>query len=56
MLAGFGFADKEFGCLNAMWNRLGLWGTEARAGLAYIEGRYGTPCAAWDHVRATGEY
>ena len=58
MLAGFGFADNEFGCLNAMWNRLGLWGTvaQARSGLAYIEGRYGTPCAAWDHVRATGEY
>ena len=58
MLAGFGFADKEFGCLNAMWNRLGLWGTvaEVRSGLAYIKGRYGTPCAAWDHVRATGEY
>lgn len=58
MLAGFGFADNEFGCLNAMWNRLGLWGTvaQARSGLAYIQGRYGTPCAAWDHVRATGEY
>ena len=58
MLAGFGFADNEFGCLNAMWNRLGLWGTvaQARSGLAYIKGRYGTPCAAWDHVRATGEY
>ena len=58
MLAGFGFADNEFGCLNAMWNRLGLWGTvaEVRSGLAYIKGRYGTPCAAWDHVRATGEY
>ena len=58
MLAGFGFADNEFGCLNAMWNRLGLWGTvaQARSGLAYIEARYGTPCAAWDHVRATGEY
>jgi len=58
MLAGFGFADNEFGCLNAMWNRLGLWGTvaQARSGLAYIQGRYGMPCAAWDHVRATGEY
>ena len=57
-LAGFGFADNEFGCLNAMWNRLGLWGTvaQAQSGLAYIQGRYGTPCAAWDHVRATGEY
>jgi len=27
-----------------------------RSGLAYIKGRYGTPCAAWDHVRSTGEY
>ena len=56
MLAEFGFADSEFGCLNALWNRLGLWGTvaQARSGLAYIKGRYGTPCAAWDHVQGDG--
>ena len=58
MFPAFGFADSEFGCLNAMWNRLDRWGTVAqvRPGLAYIKSRYGTPCAAWDQVRATGQY
>jgi hypothetical protein len=58
MFPEFGFADSEFGCLNAMWNRLDRWGTVAqvRPGLAYIKSRYGTPCAAWDHVRETGQY
>ncbi|MEP6650462.1 MAG: hypothetical protein ABJA74_11215 [Lapillicoccus sp.] len=58
MLPGFGFADSEFGCLNAMWTRLDRWGSAAqtRSGLAYIQKRYGTPCAAWAHVRETGEY
>jgi resuscitation-promoting factor RpfB len=58
MLAEFGFADSEFGCLNALWNRLGLWGTvaQARSGLAYIKSRYGSPCAAWDHVKGGGGY
>ncbi|HEU4998890.1 MAG TPA: hypothetical protein VFT68_08085 [Lapillicoccus sp.] len=54
----FGFADSQFGCLNTMWNRLGLWGTAAqvRPGLIYVKGRYGTPCAAWDEVQRTGSY
>ena len=54
----FGFADGQFGCLNTMWNRLGLWGTPAqvRPGLIYVKGRYGTPCAAWDEVQRTGNY
>jgi len=54
----FGFPDNEFGCLNAAWNRLGLWSTAAavRPGLIYLKGRYGTPCDAWDHVRRTGSY
>jgi hypothetical protein len=54
----FGFPANEFGCLNAAWNRLGLWSTAAavRPGLIYVKGRYGTPCAAWDHVRTTGNY
>jgi hypothetical protein len=54
----FGFPDNEFGCLNAAWNRLGLWSTAAavRPGLIYVQSRYGTPCAAWDHVRKTGSY
>jgi len=58
MLPEFGFADSEFGCLNAMWNRLDTWGSTAqvRPGLAYVKSHYGTPCAAWDHVRETGQY
>ena len=54
----FGFADSQFGCLNTMWNRLGLWSTAAqvRPGLIYVKGRYGTPCAAWDEVQRTGSY
>ena len=58
LFPAFGFADSEFGCLNAMWNRLDTWGSVAqvRPGLAYVKSRYGTPCAAWDHVRETGQY
>jgi hypothetical protein len=58
MFSAFGFADSEFGCLNAMWNRLDKWGSVAdvRPGLAYIKSRDATPCAGWDHVRATGQY
>ncbi len=58
LFPSFGFADSEFGCLNAMWNRLDRWGSVAqvRPGLAYVKSRYGTPCAAWDHVRETGQY
>jgi hypothetical protein len=58
MFPAFGFADSEFGCLNAMWNRLDKWGSVAdvRPGLAYIKSRYATPCAAWDHVRETRQY
>ena len=45
MFPAFGFADSEFGCLNAMWNRLDRWGSVAqvRPGLAYVKSRYGTP-------------
>lgn len=58
LFPAFGFADSEFGCLNAMWNRLDTWGSTAqvRPGLAYVKSHYGTPCAAWDHVRETGQY
>ena len=30
--------------------------TQARWGLEYIKGTYGSPCAAWDHEQATGWY
>ena len=30
--------------------------TQIRWGLGYIQGRYGTPCAAWGHSQATGWY
>ncbi|MGH3228182.1 MAG: lytic transglycosylase domain-containing protein [Streptosporangiaceae bacterium] len=30
--------------------------TQIRWGLEYIEGTYGSPCAAWDHEQATGWY
>ena len=30
--------------------------TQIRWGLGYVKGRYGTPCAAWSHSRATGWY
>jgi hypothetical protein len=30
--------------------------TQIKWGLRYIKGRYGTPCAAWRHSRATGWY
>jgi hypothetical protein len=30
--------------------------TQIRWGLTYIQGRYGSPCAAWDHEQATGWY
>ncbi len=41
-----------------MWTRLDKWGSVAqvRPGLGYIKSRYGTPCAAWDHVQETGQY
>lgn len=58
MLPQFGWSGREFGCLSAMWTRLGLWGstTQVRPGLGYIAGRYGSPCAAWAQVRETGQY
>ena len=30
--------------------------TQIKWGLDYIEGRYGTPCAAWSHSQSTGWY
>jgi hypothetical protein len=30
--------------------------TQIRWGLEYIQGTYGSPCAAWDHEQATGWY
>jgi hypothetical protein len=30
--------------------------TQIRWGLGYIQGTYGSPCAAWDHEQATGWY
>ena len=30
--------------------------TQIRWGLEYIQGSYGSPCAAWDHEQATGWY
>ena len=30
--------------------------TQVRWGLSYIEGRYGSPCAAWAHSEAVGWY
>jgi hypothetical protein len=30
--------------------------TQIKWGLRYIKSRYGTPCAAWRHSRATGWY
>jgi hypothetical protein len=30
--------------------------TQIRWGLEYIQGLYGSPCAAWDHEQATGWY
>jgi len=30
--------------------------TQIRWGLAYIQGSYGSPCAAWSHEEATGWY
>jgi len=30
--------------------------TQIKWGLGYIKGRYGTPCAAWDHSQSTGWY
>ena len=30
--------------------------TQIRWGLGYIEGRYGTPCAAWEHSQRKGWY
>ncbi len=30
--------------------------TQIRWGLGYIEGRYGTPCAAWEHSENNGWY
>jgi len=30
--------------------------TQIEWGLGYIKGRYGSPCAAWDHEQATGWY
>jgi hypothetical protein len=30
--------------------------TQIRWGLDYISGRYGSPCAAWDHEEAVGWY
>jgi hypothetical protein len=30
--------------------------TQIRSGLTYIQGRYGSPCGAWDHEEADGWY
>lgn len=30
--------------------------TQIRWGLTYIQGRYGSPCAAWSHQQVTGWY
>jgi hypothetical protein len=30
--------------------------TQIRWGLTYIQGRYGSPCAAWSHEQGTGWY
>ena len=30
--------------------------TQVNWGLGYVEGRYGTPCGAWDHSESTGWY
>ncbi|WP_291885797.1 transglycosylase SLT domain-containing protein [Cellulomonas sp.] len=30
--------------------------TQVRWGVSYIEGRYGSPCAAWQHSQSTGWY